>query len=223
MAAWVFLPLALLSSALEPNDALTVVWHDSQHLFLEAGVPRLAEEMEKLFLENGLFVRFHAASENEDLKNIPDPRMNAILLPDAAPGVGLPAHAMAAATGQRGKKYSIFVSYTGVRRALGQKESVGSPRELVELSRALARVVAHEVVHALAPERGHAEWGLMAATLNREALLADAVVLDGMSRDRAGAALVRWAHLSRRGKLSVRAETSRSIVPPEVPPCPSAN
>jgi hypothetical protein len=179
--------------------------------------------MEKLFLENGLLVRFHAASENEDLKKIPEPRMNAILLPDAAPGVGLPAHAMAAATGQRGKKYSIFVSYPGVRRTLGHRESAGSPRQLVELSRALARVVAHEVVHALAPERGHAEWGLMAATLNREALLADEVALDGMSRDRAGAELVRWAYLSRRGRFPVRAEASRSIVPPEVPPCPFAN
>jgi hypothetical protein len=227
MAAWIFLPLAFAALPPEPTPTLTLVWHDSAHVFPAVGLDHLGDEMEALFRENGLSVSFHAASENEDLRTIPEPRVNAIVLPEEDRRFGLPPNTMAAAYGARGEKYSIFVFYPGVRRTLGHSESQLSPRHVAELSRALARIVAHEVVHALAPERGHADSGLMSGSLTREALLADAIDLDGPSLARASDALKGWGNrppaLTGSSKFPVPAAPLRSIVIPEVQPtCPFA-
>ncbi len=182
MAAWIFLMLAVPSPAPEPPaPSLTLVWHDSSRLFPAVGLARLSEEIEALFRENGLSVRFHAAVENEDLKTIPEPRINAVVLPGEDRRFGLPANAMAVTLGTKGTKRGIFVFYPGIRRTLGHRESERSPRHLSELARALARVVAHEVVHALAPERGHADSGLMTEKLTREELLSERIALDSSS------------------------------------------
>jgi hypothetical protein len=224
MAAWIFLPLAFASLVPGPTPTLTLVWHDSEHVFPAIGLPRLADEMEALFRENGLSVTFHAASENEDLRRIPEPRVNAIVMPGDDGRFGLPPNTMAAALGEKGEKYSIFVFYPGVRRTLGHHDSQTSPRRVAELSRALARVVAHEVVHVLAPERGHADSGLMSGKLTREALLADAIGLDGPSLARATATMKEWGCLTPlvgSSKFPIPTGSLRSIVPPEVPPtCP---
>jgi hypothetical protein len=134
---------------------------------------------------------------------------------------------MAAAYGARGEKYSIFVFYPGVRRTLGHSDSQLSPRHVAELSRALARIVAHEVVHVLAPESGHADSGLMSGRLTREALLADSIDLDGASLERASDALKGWGNrppaLTGSSKFPIPTGMLRSIVMPEVQPtCPFA-
>ncbi len=192
MAGWVFLTLAFAPLAPERTPTLTLVWHDSAHVFPAVGLGRLGDEIEALFRENGLSVTFRAASEHENLRKIPQPRVNAIVLPGEDRRLGLPPNAMAAAFGERGEKYSILVFYPGVRRTLGHHDSQTSPRHVAELSRALARIVAHEVVHVLAPDRGHADSGLMSGKLTREELLAEAIDLDGASLARATAAMKEW-------------------------------
>ena len=226
MAAWVFLTLALGTLAPEPTPTLTLVWHDSAHLIPAVGLRRLGDEMEALFRENGLSVTFHAAADHEDLRTILEPRVNAIVLPEEDRRFGLTPNAMAAAFGERGEKYSIFVFLPIVRRTLGHRESATSPRHLAELSRALARIVAHEVVHVLAPDRGHAESGLMSVRLTRGELLAEAIELDGPSLARATATMKEWGcltPLTGGSKFPIPAVPLRSIVWPEVPPsCPFA-
>jgi hypothetical protein len=44
-------------------------------------------------------------------------------------------------------------------------------------------VVAHEIVHALAPQLPHATQGLLSATLNRSHLVHQRLLLDGDSAD----------------------------------------
>jgi hypothetical protein len=196
MAAWIFLTLAFAPLAPPPTGTLTLVWHDSTRQFPEAGLDRLATEMEELFGDNGLSVTFRAASENEDLRRIPEPRVNAIVLPGEDWHLPLPPNTMAAAHGERGEKYSIFVFYPGVRRTLGHRDSETSPRHVAELARALARIVAHEVVHVLAPERGHSESGLMSRRLTRHELLADAIDLDGPSLACLADTMKTWGRLT---------------------------
>lgn len=223
MAAWVFLALAFTPEAPEPATTLTVVWHDSEKLFPTIALDRLAAEMEGLFRENRLSVRFHPAAEYEDLRKVPEPRVNVIVLPREERRFGLPSNAMAAAFGEKGERYGIFVSFPGVRRTLGHGERETSPRHLAELARALARIVAHEVVHVLAPENGHADSGLMSGKLTREELLADDIDFDGPSLARATAAMNQWGCETRSSKFPIPAEPLRSIFPPEVQPsCPSA-
>ncbi len=229
MAAWIFLGLAFAALPKGPAGTLTLVWHDSAHVFPAIGLDRLGDEMEALFRENGLSVTFHVASDYEDLLKIPEPRVNVIVLPGDDFRFALPPNTMAAAYGERGEKYTIFVFYPGVRRTLGHHDSGLSPRHVAQLSRALARIVAHEVVHVLAPERGHADSGLMAGQLTRGALLADAIDLDGVSLARATAALNGWGNcppaltaLTESSEITVPTGSLRSIVMPEVPmPCPS--
>ncbi len=180
MAAWFFLALAAVPLATKPIPTLTLVWHDSMRLFPKEGLAQLGNEIEALFSERGLSVRFHAAMENEDLRKIPEPRVNAVVLPDEGRFV-VPTNSMAMAFGERGGKWGIFVFYAGVRRTLGYRENEGSPRHTFELARALARIMAHEVVHVLAPERGHADTGLMTEKLTRVNLLADRIALDSSS------------------------------------------
>jgi hypothetical protein len=217
MTAWVFLALAFAPLAAEEAPTLTVVWHDSTKQFPTAGLAGLAREVEALFRQNGLSVTFHAASDNENLLLIPEPRVNAIVMPGDH-RFGLPPYTMAAAHGERGEKYGIFVFYDGVRRTLGHHDGRSSPRHLAELSRALARVVAHEVIHALAPERGHADAGLMSGRLTREELLADAIDLDAPSLEGAASGIREWGLTAGSSKFPIPAAPLRSIVRPEVQP-----
>jgi hypothetical protein len=170
---------------------LTVVWHDSVPVFPRAGLPALGREIENLFEEQEISVRFHVAAENENLQPIPEPRVNVIVLPQRDLRFG-PENAMAVVLGTRGSKYGIFLFYSEVRRTLGHDHRETSPRHLAELSRALARVIAHEVVHVLAPDGGHAESGLMSGKLTRKALLAERIALDPSSLERALETVQAW-------------------------------
>jgi hypothetical protein len=221
MAAWFLAALALTPLAPEAAPTLTLVWHDSARQFPAAGLARLADEVEALFRENGLSVAFHVAAENENLRLIPEPRVNAIVLTEENGLFGVPPNTMAAVHGEKGGDYVIFVFYPGVRRALGHRNGQTSPRQLAELTRALARIAAHEVVHVLAPESGHAESGLMSGRLTREELLGDAIDLDGSSLERAASAMKEWGRAAGSSKFPIPATPTRSIVRPEVqPPCP---
>lgn len=61
---------------------------------------------------------------------------------------------------------------------LAPRPSLWSPWDRREFTRALGRVVAHEIVHALAPELPHQRGGLMAARLGSRILKAHGVRLD---------------------------------------------
>jgi hypothetical protein len=159
-------------------------------VFPRAGLPALGREIENLFEEQEISVRFHAAAENENLQPIPEPRINVIVLPDRDVRFG-PSHAMAAVHRTRGS-YGIFLFYSEVRRTLGYGNRQTSPRHLAELSRALARITAHEVIHVLAPEGGHADSGLMSGKLTRQTLLAEKIALDPESLQRAREAVQAW-------------------------------
>jgi hypothetical protein len=212
MLAWIFQTIAFAPLASAPTPTFTLVWHDSAHLFPDAGLARLGGELEALFRRNGLSVSFHVAHEHEDLLCIPEPRVNAVVVPREDWRFGLPPNTMAVTLGEKGAKSTIFVFYPGVRRTLGHREEVLSPRQVAELSRALARVVAHEVVHVLAPERGHAESGLMSGNLGRKELLADAIVLDPRSRESARARLE-----ALESSLAAVSKSPVSIVAPDAP------
>jgi hypothetical protein len=58
----------------------------------------------------------------------------------------------------------------------------GRVREGAALATAVGRVAAHELVHALVPERGHAGSGLMAPRFGPDALESAALAVDGATR-----------------------------------------
>lgn len=69
---------------------------------------------------------------------------------------------------------AVYIFFRNVMRGVGLNPAASrlpTQRERRQLSQALARVVAHEVVHALAPSHPHAPRGLMCWKLNRSLLL----------------------------------------------------
>jgi hypothetical protein len=99
---------------------------------------------------------------------------------------------MAATIGERGSRRNVFVFFPGLSRTLGHEGTSYTPRRGIELARAMARVLAHEIVHVLAPERGHAAEGLMSEQLKRGDLVSSAVSLDDHSARLAKTELRRW-------------------------------
>jgi hypothetical protein len=68
---------------------------------------------------------------------------------------------------------AVWVFLSSVRWTLGHPVPGGplNPRQEREVALALARVVAHEVVHAIAPDEPHSQGGLLNHSLNRAFLL----------------------------------------------------
>lgn len=171
---------------------LTVVWNDAYGLFPRAALGKLSQEVERLFADNGMSVRLHALRSDENLMTIPAPRVNVIVMPSDGSSWGAGSEAMAATIGKKGGAHNIFVFYPSVLLSLGRSSTELSPRDLAELGRAMARIVGHELIHVLAPERGHASSGLMSAVLKRRDLLKKKITLDASSLRLAKFRLESW-------------------------------
>jgi hypothetical protein len=193
MAPFILSAISILASAscgAAEAPGLTVVWNDSRRLFPENALELLGDELHRLFEANGMAVRLHAPSIGENLLLIPEPRVNAIVTDGEGSRFGLGRDAMAAIVGERSKRFNVFVFFSALRRTLGYGTDP-SPRRTRDLTRAMARVLAHEVVHVLAPERGHSEAGLMSRKLTRRLLLSETIELDRSSHTAAKARLER--------------------------------
>jgi hypothetical protein len=175
------------------SPTLTLVWNDSYDLFPPAAVSMLALEVARLFDDNGMSVQLHAARSAENLRLIPHPRVNVIVMPSDGSRWGLSSAAMAATIGEKGGTHNIFVFYPRVLLGLGRSAGNLSPKDLSELSRAMARIVGHELIHVLVPELGHASSGLMSAELKRVDLLSKRIRLDPPSLRLAKLRLESWA------------------------------
>ena len=80
-----------------------------------------------------------------------------------------------------GASLHFWISMPAVKRVLGLdpvRDRALSLAQRVQVARAIARVVVHETVHALAPELPHAPAGLMCDHLDRAFLLASRVPID---------------------------------------------
>jgi hypothetical protein len=96
-------------------------------------------------------------------------------LPEDAMGVYWhpPRDAKGAALESRTGRKAVYVFPHRVRKSLGHRVTTGipsSPSELASTKRALGRVIAHELVHAILPELSHDEEGLFGWELSGELL-----------------------------------------------------
>jgi hypothetical protein len=96
-----------------------------------------------------------------------------VLMAGATNGAHLPAHVMGG-TRRGAQSHTTWVYLSNVLWALGLHDKGArrlSIQEEEHLARALGRVVAHEIVHAVAPDLPHSPHGLMAGSLGRAFLL----------------------------------------------------
>jgi len=153
--------------------ALTLVLFDVARA-IEGMHGVLAAELESVFASSGITIELRQGELGTTLRA--DGRqareLAVIILPDApAPLRGRSILGLVPGAGARAPA-AIWAFARPTRATLGLPDRAEpAAAERAVLARALGRVVAHEVVHALAPQLPHSVGGLMRQSLNREDLL----------------------------------------------------
>lgn len=159
----------------EPAPTLLVRLYDPYRLLSRTVRNRLQEEAAEAFRRSGAAVEFVTRG---------GPRViPATLYPEIPTNWQVAPQALGVAVGAPGGRRSVFLSVGAAERALGWRgatraaNAVGG-RPAVRLGTALGRVLAHELLHTIAPDCPHTRTGLMAANLSRRALVAPGVGFD---------------------------------------------
>lgn len=119
-----------------------------------------------------------------------------VLLTQEPSALGLAPQALGGALRQPSRTVYLFAPpLQRIVRGARRRPAAVDP---AALGRAYARVLVHELIHTLAPERGHARNGLMAPGLTRDQLLARRLPIDAETRRAVAAALRRLASPHRR-------------------------
>jgi hypothetical protein len=159
-----------------PSD-VRLVWVDV------AGVARAAfpeARREVLSLLGRMDVR--ATMREGDVHGTSDgSELIVIVLPGPPPGGRLHDHVMGATQRTPEGVRAMWVYASGVAATLGLEPAPAAfwpPRQRRQFGVALGRVVVHELVHALAPQRPHVGGGLMAERMGRTLLLRSGLPID---------------------------------------------
>ena len=157
-----------------------MTWNDP-HELVQIGFEHITEELDSIFRELGADIEW-----NEDSSRVLERRVGKIvvlLLPEK-PGDWMPGkNVMGVVSHDTPPVVRIF--YAGVTNTLGFEPAPLRPGDSEErafyLARAIARVLAHEIIHAIAPPHPHASSGLMNPRLTRSHLTAEEVIVDSGS------------------------------------------
>ena len=153
-------------------------------LFDTVGLPeRVSDQtqlqVEEIFEQIGVVIEWHEPSSVSIGDGPDDPYYLKVILFDKEPAaMGHPADAMGIFIGTAFPPDAVWMFDPVTRRALQSSRRKSRPLSSEELGRAYSRVLAHEVIHAIAPDRGHADSGLMAPTQNRHVLTSAATEVD---------------------------------------------
>jgi hypothetical protein len=130
-------------------------------------------EVQRLFAPLG--VRVVLEGEDEGLSELP---IQVVLLTRDRSRGGMNSDTMGAVQRAEGSNSAVWILLSNVHYALGgsKQRQAGVPMEMV--ARAVGRVLAHELVHLIAPELPHASSGLMSARVGRGLLLREDLKLD---------------------------------------------
>jgi hypothetical protein len=180
-------PAAFSEEDIEPgeNRNLVLTLYDGQRLF-RYDREATRREVESIF--NPLGVAIHWTGSDEPVASSAVGPMLSIVLMDSdpsGPGWNLSEDTMGVFVHGQGRQRSVFIFYSNLARAFGIEPAVDSliePRKRKALSRALGRIIAHELVHAVSPALPHADSGLMCASLGASFFSESKVNLDRASR-----------------------------------------
>jgi hypothetical protein len=152
---------------------LTIHWSDPEHQF-QFELDALVTEARALFAPLGIGVGWAPA----DMVVTRD-HVQVVLLALDRSGGRMGAHTLACVQDGPNAQPAAWILVPRVRETLGLPPQ-RLPNEGPLLSRALARVMAHELIHLIAPQVRHVPGGLMNASLGRDFLVRPAMgALDG--------------------------------------------
>jgi hypothetical protein len=174
---------------------LLVVWHDAHRLY-HGTHTEVAHEVQSLFDPLELEMHWQQAKRFDPPLDERTILLRIVLMPSdpAGPGWGLKGDVMGAVLPGNGRARSVYVFYPTLVRGLKLKPREGRLPDLDErevLEKALGRVVAHEMVHAIAPDVQHAKHGLMQPSVTRSFLASHDVVVSEPLRQAFLAGVVR--------------------------------
>jgi hypothetical protein len=163
-----------------PSPALVLVWFDPDRLLL-AAYESLEREVAATFRDIGVEVAWRQGGPGSSCGGGPLPEIPVILLPTDPRAGHEGEHVMGLVMRYQHPTHAVWVFLSSLRWTLGHPAPEGplNARQEREVALALARVVAHEVVHAIAPDEPHSRGGLMNHSLNRAFLLGPRSPLTG--------------------------------------------
>jgi hypothetical protein len=162
---------------------LLMVWHDAHGLAPGGTFRGMVREVERVFGPLALDIEWMKAELEEPALDERTVLLRIVLMPSEPSGSdwGLEEDVMGAVLPGDGRSRSLYVFYKNLTRAVkidDHPDRLPDIRELRGLARALGRVVAHEMVHAVAPSQRHSSRGLMREGFGYSFLIKDEVALD---------------------------------------------
>jgi hypothetical protein len=174
LVPWMVLSLSVLVAP-RTTPAPDVVWMDL------AGVPALSEEAArreaaKVLLEVGLLPRWRVGTA----RDVVGPHELPVVLLRRDRSARRGADPVLGACNARSSSPRAWVYLDNLTWAMGVASVDGAltAEQAVRLGRAIGRIVAHEVIHAVAPGVEHARSGIMSARFDRRDLLAAHLPVD---------------------------------------------
>lgn len=172
------LPRAEILSPETPD--LTLVWFDPQEAF-PVGFEIMAREVQTIFGNLDVKVAWKRGALGTTFGEGATPELAVILLPADPVRERQRDRVMGLVAKKQGPNRSLWVFLSNVKWTLGfstRDQRSLSAKETLQVGRALGRVVAHEVIHAISPEEPHARGGLMEHSLRRSFLVDGEVALE---------------------------------------------
>jgi hypothetical protein len=164
--------LPAVPDAAAPPSALRLLWFDPKDVFPPA-FDIASREVRRIFRDVGVDIRFERGNPGVIFDDGTTLDIPVILLGQDPMRSRAPRKVMGLVPRPSDGARVVWVFLSPVRLTLGYdpRSPRVTPRQANELGLALARVVAHEVVHAIAPEEPHAASGLMHQSMDRSFLL----------------------------------------------------
>lgn len=135
--------------------------------------------VEDTFEQIGVVIEWYEPSSVSEADDAAAPYyLKVILFDREAAAMGHPADAMGISFHTDLLPDTVWLFDPVIRRVLEGSSRRRRPLNSLELGRAYGRVLAHEVIHAVANDMRHADSGIMAPTQNRKLLLVPSTALD---------------------------------------------
>jgi hypothetical protein len=163
---------------------LQLVWVDAHGLFPD--FERVHSEADVIFRDLGVDVCWEVGSDPRR-SDAGERRIQVVLMPSEPSGWGISPNAMGVVLiPASAQQDSVYLFYRPILRNIGLGRRGGAmlnPRERRDTARAIARVLIHEVVHAIAPNLSHADEGVMHDSLLMGALSNRGIEIDDRTRE----------------------------------------
>jgi hypothetical protein len=155
-----------------PTPVIRFVWFDPNQVLPGKGGD-VSREVAAIFGSLGFAVSWRTGRLGDE-ESLAADEVSVILLPSNPQGPAGRAGVMGRVQLGQELPHAAWIFVGEVKRVLRpptlNHQGLADPREIPDLVGALARVVVHEIVHAVLPAEPHARRGLMMETLDRTAL-----------------------------------------------------